>query len=125
MLLAGMAGFIENLVCFAGGQPLVPQVDGKPGQRAQFGGKGLGSGCLGAQVSGEMQGIAHHDARYAKAPAEPRQRAQVLAPVVPPLQHQHRLRRQTQLVRDGYADAAVADVETEIANSFQLPAPSF
>jgi hypothetical protein len=35
------------------------------------------------------------------------------------------LRRQAQLVRDSYADAAVADVEAEIANSFQLLAPGF
>jgi hypothetical protein len=41
-----------------------------------------------------------------------------------PLQRQHRLRRQAQLVRDGHADAAVADVEAEIADSFQLLAPS-
>jgi hypothetical protein len=43
--------------------------------------------------------------------------------IVPPLQRQHRLRGQAQLVRHSHADAAVADIETEIANSFQRFAP--
>ena len=51
MLLAGVAGFIENLVGLAGGQPLVPEVNGKAGQRAQLGGKGLDFGSLGANFS--------------------------------------------------------------------------
>jgi hypothetical protein len=40
-----------------------------------------------------------------------------------PLQRQNRLRRQAQLVRDSHADAAIADVEAEITNSFQRMAP--
>jgi hypothetical protein len=44
---------------------------------------------------------------------------------VAPLQRHHRLRRQPQLIRHSYPDAAVADVEAEITNSFQLLAPSF
>jgi hypothetical protein len=74
-----------------------------------------------------MHRIAHHDAHDTKATAEPRQRAQVVALIIPPLQRQHRLRRQAQLVRHSHADAAVADVEAEIArmsDSFQLLAPS-
>jgi hypothetical protein len=34
MLLAGVAGFIENLVGFASGQPLVQEVNGQAGQSA-------------------------------------------------------------------------------------------
>jgi len=68
--------------------------------------------------------VSHHDADDAKAAAEARQRAEIVAAIVPPLQRQHRLRRQAQLVRDSYADAAVADVEAEITNSFQLFAPA-
>jgi hypothetical protein len=120
MLLAGVAGLIENLVSLAGGQPLVPQVDGEAGQRAQLGGKGLGFGGLGTEAAVQMHRIAHHDAHDAKAPAEARQRAQVFTLVMLPLQRQNRLRCQAQLVRDGYAYAAVADIEAEIANSFQL-----
>ncbi len=48
--------------------------------------------------------------------------------LLPPLQRQHRLRRQAQLVRHGHADAAIADIEAEIAGmrgGFQLLAPGF
>jgi hypothetical protein len=47
---------------------------------------------------------------------------------VAPLQRQNRLRRQSQLVRHGHADAAIADVEAEITGmegGFQLFAPGF
>ncbi len=127
MQLAGVAGFIENLVSFAGSQPLVPQVNGQAGQRAQFGGKGLSFSGLGADAAGQIQRIAHHDARDAKAAAEAGKRAQVFALIALALQRQNRLRRQAQLVRDGYADAAVADVEGEIARmrgSLQRLAPA-
>jgi hypothetical protein len=123
MLLAGVASFVENLVGLAGGQPLVPQMDGQAGQRAQFGGKGLGFGGLGTDATVQMHRIAHYDANDAKATAEARQRAQVFALIVLPLQRQNRLRRQAQLVRDSHADAAIADVEAEITNSFQRMAP--
>jgi hypothetical protein len=45
---------------------------------------------------------------------------------VPPLQRQHRLRRQPQLVRHSHPDAAIADVEAEIAGMlFQCDAPGY
>jgi hypothetical protein len=128
MLLAGVAGFVENLVGLASGQPLVPQVNGQAGQSAQFGGKGLGFGGLGTHVAGKMHGIAHYYAHDGEAAAEARQRAQVVALVVVALQRQNGLRGQAQLVRDSYANAALADIEAEIArmrNSFQLLAPGF
>jgi len=124
MLLAGVTCFVENLMSLMGGQPLVPQMDWQAGQSAQFGGKGLNLGGLGAYVAGKMHGIAYHDSRDAKAAAEARQRAQVIALIVFALQRQNRLRGQAQFVGDSYADAAVADIEAEIANSFQLLAPS-
>jgi hypothetical protein len=125
VLLAGVAGLIQNLVGLAGGQPLVPQVDRQASQVAQFRGEGLDFGGLRAQLPGEMHGIADHDARHAKPPRQPGQPAQIISPVVAPLQRHHRLRRQPQLIRHSYPDAAVADVEAEITNSFQLLAPSF
>jgi hypothetical protein len=45
-----------------------------------------------------MHGIADDNAHDPKAPAEPSQRAQILAPVVPPFKGQNRLRRQPQFV---------------------------
>ena len=47
VLLAGAAGFIEDLVGFAGGQALVPEVNGQAGEVLEFGGKGLGLDGLG------------------------------------------------------------------------------
>jgi len=75
-----------------------------------------------------VHGIAHYDANHAKPPRQAPQRAQVFAAIVAPFQREHRLRRQAQLVRDGHADAAVANVQTEIAKmrfSFQFLAPDF
>ena len=126
VLLAGMAGLIQNLVGLAGGQPLIPQMNGQAGQLAQFGGKGLGFDGLGAHLAGEVQRIPHHDARHAKPPAKPPQRAQILPPVAPPLQREHRLRRQPQLVRHSHPDVAAAYIETEIAEmsgGFQYSTP--
>jgi len=78
-----------------------------------------------------MQRIADHDSRDAIPPAEPCQRAQVFSPVcgpaAAPLKREQRLRRKAQFVRHGHADAAAANVKSEIAgmkNSFQLLAPS-
>jgi hypothetical protein len=73
-----------------------------------------------------MHRIANHDAHDGKAPRKTRQCAKVIPLIVPPFQGQHRLRRQPQFVRDGNADATVADIEAQIArmgNSFQLLAP--
>jgi hypothetical protein len=95
MLLAGVAGFVEKLVGFAGGQPFVAEVDGQAGQSAQFGGKGLNLGGLGADVAGKMHWIADHDAHDAKATAETGQRTQVVAAIVLPLQRQNWLSGQT------------------------------
>jgi hypothetical protein len=71
MLLAGVAGLVQNLVSLARGQPLIPQVDGQTGQLAQFGGKGLSFGRLRARIAREMHGVAYHDARDPKPAAKP------------------------------------------------------
>jgi hypothetical protein len=130
MSLACVAGLVENLVSFAGGEALVPQVDGQPGERAKLGGEGLRFGGLGTDVAGEMDWIANNDAYDAKAAAEASYRAQVFSGNTgrraTPLQRQDWLCGKPQLVRHCNPDAAVADVESEIAKgSFQLLAPSF
>jgi len=51
VLLAGVACLIKDLMGLARGQPLIPQVNGQPGQFAQFGGKGLGLGGLRAYIA--------------------------------------------------------------------------
>jgi hypothetical protein len=70
MLLAGVAGFVEDLVGFAGGQALVPEVDGQAGESAQLGGKGLSFNGLGAGFAGQVHGVAHYDADDGEAAAE-------------------------------------------------------
>jgi len=128
MSLACVAGLVENLVSFARGEALVPQVDGQPGERAKLGGEGLRFGGLGAEFSGEMDGVANNDAYDAKAAAEAGNRTEVVSGNArrwaATLQGQDRLGGEAEFVGDGDADAAVADVEAEIAKGrLQLLAP--
>ncbi len=61
-----------------------------------------------------------------KPARQPGQGAQVLAAVVTPFQGQHRLCGQSQFVRHGHTDAAIADVEGEITRLvFQFRSPGF
>jgi hypothetical protein len=90
-------------------------VNGEGGQLAEFGGKGLGFGGLGADVAGEVERIADHDANYGKTPSETGQGAQVVAAVMMALQSEDGLGREPQFVGDSDADAAIANVEGEIA----------
>jgi hypothetical protein len=93
-----MAGLVEDPVRLAGGQALVPEVDGQPGKFAQLGGKGLGLDGLRTCFAGKVCGIAHDDPRHAKPPAEPRQGAQIFPAAAPALEGQHRLSGQPKLV---------------------------
>lgn len=115
MLLPGMAGLIENPMCFASGKPLVPQVDGQAGERAEVCGQGVRFGGAWAQVAGEMQGIADYDGCHAEAPRQTRQRTQVVPWVAFSLQCEDGLCRQAEFVRHGDADALCTNVEGEIA----------
>ena len=69
MLLAGVAGFIQNPVGLTGRQPLVPQVNRQSGQLAQFGGEGLRLCGLRAHFAGEMQWLPTTMPDHAKPPA--------------------------------------------------------
>jgi hypothetical protein len=104
-------------------------MDGQAGERAKLGGEGLRFGGLGAEFSGEMDGVANNDAYDAKAAAEASYRTEIFAGNAgggaSPLQRKNRLGSKSQLVGDSNSNAAIADVETEIAKgSFQLLAPS-
>ena len=65
-----------RLVC---GQPLIPQMDGKPGKLSQFPGKRLGLHRSRTAVAGEVQRVADHDACHCKTTRQARQRAKVVA----------------------------------------------
>jgi hypothetical protein len=62
-----------------------------------------------------MERIADHDANDGKTPGETGQGAQVVVTVVVALQSEDGLGREPQFVGDSDADAAIADVEGEIA----------
>ena len=79
VLLPQPPGLIQNLVCFARGQPLIPQVNVQSRERSKLGSKRLRLGSLGAGLAGQMHWIANHDPHHAKAPGQSRQRPQVLS----------------------------------------------
>ena len=54
MLLPWPAGFVQDLVRFMRGKPLIPQVNGQAGQLAQLGRKGLRLLGLRAQLGAEL-----------------------------------------------------------------------
>ena len=73
-----------------------------------------------------MQRHSYHNPRHAEPPGQAGQGAQVFAGVAPAFQREHRLRRQPQLVRDSHPDAAIADIQPEVARMkyvCQLAAP--
>jgi hypothetical protein len=111
MLLTLVAGLIKNLMGLAGGQPLIPQVNGHTGQLSQFGGKVLRFGRSGTLFAGKMERIAYHDPGHAKPPCEPCQGSQIVARIPPPFQSHNGLRRQPEFVGHSHTDAFRADVE--------------
>lgn len=115
VLLAGVAGFVEDLVGFAGGEALVPEVDGQAGELAEFGGKLLDFGGAGAGFAGEMQGVADYDAGDGEAAGEAGDGAQVFAGVAARFEGHDGLGGEAERIRDGDADAFCSDVEGEIA----------
>jgi hypothetical protein len=116
VLLTGMSGLVEDLVGFAGGEALVPEMDGQAGERAEFGGKGLGFGGAWALVAGEeVQGVADDDADDGEPAGETRDGTEVFARVAAGFEGQDGLGGEAEFVRDGDADAFGTDVEGEIA----------
>jgi hypothetical protein len=74
-----------------------------------------------------MHGIADNDSHNGEAATKSGQRTQIFALVVPPRERQHGLCCEPQFVGDGHADAAIADIEAEIAGMsevFQFAAPA-
>lgn len=115
MLLSRMPGLVEKLVRLLGGEPLVAKVDRQAGDCTKFVGEDPRFCGLRAFASVEMKRMADDDPGNVVAPRQPGQRAEVFPPIVAPVESENRLRRKPQLIGDGYADAAIADVESEIA----------
>ena len=121
MLLAGLAGLVENPVRFAGGQALVAHVDGQAGEFTQRLGENPRLYCLAALRSFQMQRIPNHDARHLESASQPCQRAHVFARVAAAFQRKHRLRGESQLIRHSHADAAIADVQAKESGMEWIP----
>lgn len=119
MALPRVARLIEHGVGFVGGEPLIPEMNRKAGQRAELGGEGLDLFCARAETSRQVQRQADDDAGDAVAPAEARNGAQGLALCRSRLAMQVKgedgLSGKAELVRDGNADASRADIEGQIA----------
>jgi hypothetical protein len=115
VILAGMAGFVQNLMGFARGQALIPKVNWQTCQLAKLCGKCLRSGGLRAHLAGKVDRVAHDDSCHAELSRQTRERADVAprdaAAASLSLECQHGLRRQAEFVGNGRADAATAYVE--------------
>jgi len=128
MILAGVAGLIQNLMSLVCGQALIPQVDGQAGQFAKHGGEGLGFHGLRAEFAAEMDRVADDDGDYLETAAKASKGSQIVTGVALAFQGEDRLRGEAQRVRDRNPDAPVADVESEITGfggGFQGAAPAF
>ena len=110
-----MAGFVEDLVGFAAGEPLVPQVDGEAGEFAEFGGELLRFESPGARLAGEVQRVADDDAGDGEAAGETREGAQVVAAIAVDFEGENGPGGEAKFIGDGDANAFGANVEGEIA----------
>jgi|SRR5580658_892252 hypothetical protein len=115
MLLALVAGRVKDLVGFVGGKPFIPEMDRQICKLSELGGKGLRLFGLPASLSVELERVADHDRNDGILPRQSRQRTEIVARAAFALDGHYRLRRQTQLVRNGNTNAPVADVKGEVA----------
>lgn len=111
VLLPRAAGLVENLMRFAAGQALVPEVDGKAGEVSKFGSEGPDFDCSGALLAGEMQGVSDDNAGDGVSPRQPGNRAEIFAGVAACLEGHNRLGREAKLIGDSNPDATRTDVE--------------
>ena len=79
MQLSLPASLVKDAVRLVGGQPLVPQMDGKPGKLSQVPGKCLRLHGARACIAGQVQRMPDDDARDPKTPRKARQGAKVVA----------------------------------------------
>jgi hypothetical protein len=115
---AGAAGGVEMAVGFGGGEAFVPEVDGESEGFAEDFGKNLGSGGLGAEVAGKVEGIAQDDGGAVEFPEQSGEGLEILTEVAAD-EGEHRLGGEAQLVGDGNADTASAIIESEQARGHQ------
>lgn len=115
VVLTGVAGFVEELMSLAGGETLVPEMNGKAGELAQLRRKLLRLQGAWASVASELERVANHDTGNGVAACETGDGAQVVAAVAVDFKREDGLDGEAELVGDCDADALGADIEAEIA----------
>jgi hypothetical protein len=115
VLFAGVAGLVEDVVSLAGGQALVPQMNGQAGEGSELGGKGLSFSSARAFVAGQVQRVADDDAGDRESAGEARDGSENVARSAAGFERHDGLGGEAEFVGDSDADAFGADVEGEIA----------
>lgn len=111
---AGAAGGVEVAVGLGGGKSLIPKMNGEGKGIAEGGGELLGAAGLGAEVAGEVEGIAEDDGGAVEFAEEAAEGFEILAGIFAD-EGEHGLGGKAELIRDGDADAASAEIEAEEA----------
>ena len=110
VFLAGVARFVEELMGFARGEALVPEVDAKTSELAQFGGELLRFDGARARFARKLERVAYHDAGNGVAAGKPGDGTQVVAAVAMNFEGENGLGGEAELVGNGNADALCADI---------------
>jgi hypothetical protein len=110
----GASGGVQVAMSLGRGEALVPEMDGEGEGLAKRFGEGVGSGGLGADVTGHIQGIAEDDGGAAVFAEEAAEGFEVL-PLVFADQGENGLGGKAELVGDGDADAAASEIEAQKA----------
>lgn len=123
VLLACVAGLVQNLVSLVGGQALVPQMDWQAGEFAELEGKSMGFFSLPALFAGQAEGIADYDRRNIEFPGEAGNRAKVFARAAFPFEGKDRLGSEAQFIGHGDTNSPVSHIQTEEARYAGLLGP--
>jgi len=110
----GASGGVQVAMSLGRGEALVPEVDGEGEGLAKGFGEGVGSGGLGADVAGHIEGIAEDNGGAAVFAQQAAEGFEVLLRVFAD-QGKDGLGGEAELVGDGDADAAGAEIEAQEA----------
>ena len=116
---AGAAGCVEIAVGLGGGEAFVPHVDGEAEMFAELGGEGFGFGGLRTAISRRVEGEANDDFCEGAEAEEAVEVAEVVA-AAGAGEGGDGLGDGAEFVRNGDADAAVADVEAEDSGGWRF-----
>jgi hypothetical protein len=110
----GASGGVQVAVGLGGSEALVPEVDGKGEGSAERLGESVGSGGLGADIAGHIEGIAKDDGGTAVFAQEAAEGFEVQLRIFAD-QGENGLSGEAELVGDGDADTAGAEIEAQEA----------